>query len=93
MRARWKIVGLAGIAGVAATGVVIARTRRTQRDYAPDELRERLHRRLSEAPLMSGDGLATQTDAATTDGRRRESALGLGAGAFSSGYRALRRRR
>jgi hypothetical protein len=33
---------------VAATGVVVARKRRAQRDYDPDELRERLHRRLEE---------------------------------------------
>jgi hypothetical protein len=45
---RWKLLGLAGLAGVAATGVVLARTRRPQRDYPPDELRERLHRRLAE---------------------------------------------
>ena len=49
MRMRWKLVGLAGIAGVAATGVVVARRRRTQADYDPAELRERLHRRLAEA--------------------------------------------
>jgi hypothetical protein len=48
MRMRWKLVGLAGLAGVAATGVVVARTRRAQRDCQPDELRERLHRRLTE---------------------------------------------
>jgi hypothetical protein len=48
MRVRWKLVGLAGLAGVAATGVVVARRRRAQRDYPPDELRERLHRRLAE---------------------------------------------
>lgn len=48
MRMRWKLVGLAGLAGVAATGVVVARQRRAQRDYQPDELRERLHRRLAE---------------------------------------------
>jgi hypothetical protein len=93
MHARWKVVGLAGIAGVAATGVVIARTRRTQRDYAPDELRERLHSRLSEASLTSDNGLSAQTDIATTDDRGRESALGWGAAAFISGFRALRRRR
>ena len=46
----WKIVGLAGVAGVtAATGVVVARKRRAHRAYDPDELRERLHRRLAEA--------------------------------------------
>ena len=48
MRIPWKIIGLAGLAGVAATGVVVARRRRTQRDYTPDELRARLHQRLAE---------------------------------------------
>ena len=49
MRIPWKAVGLAGVAGVAAGGVVVARRRRAQRDYDPDELRERLHSRLAEA--------------------------------------------
>jgi hypothetical protein len=48
LRVNWKLLGLAGLAGVAATGVVVARRRRAQRDYDPDELRERLHRRLAE---------------------------------------------
>lgn len=48
MRARWKLLGLAGVAGVAATGAVVARRRRTTREYDPDELRGRLHRRLEE---------------------------------------------
>jgi hypothetical protein len=49
MRIPWKLIGLAGLAGVAATGaVVVRRRRRAQRDYSPDELRERLHRRLAE---------------------------------------------
>jgi hypothetical protein len=47
-RPSWKLVGLAGIAGVAATGVVVARNRRAHRDLPPDELRARLHRRLAE---------------------------------------------
>jgi hypothetical protein len=59
MRPRWKLIGLAGIASVAATGVVIARKRRARRDYDPDELRERLHRRLAEAST-SGRGSAAQ---------------------------------
>ncbi|MEA2191160.1 MAG: hypothetical protein QOI73_1281 [Solirubrobacteraceae bacterium] len=46
-RPSWKLVGLAGIAGVAATGVVVARNRRAQQELAPDELRERLHERLA----------------------------------------------
>ncbi|MDX6677389.1 MAG: hypothetical protein QOE31_1441 [Solirubrobacteraceae bacterium] len=45
-RPSWKLLGLAGIAGVAATGVVVARNRRAQHDVTPDELRERLHDRL-----------------------------------------------
>jgi hypothetical protein len=48
MRVPWKLVGLAGLAGVAATGVVVARKRRAHHEYEPDELRERLHRRLAE---------------------------------------------
>lgn len=45
----WKIVGLAGLAGVAATGVVIARAERKRRAYTPDEIRARLHARVDEA--------------------------------------------
>jgi hypothetical protein len=56
MRVPWKVVGLAGVAGVAATGVVVARRRRPQREYDPDELRERLHHRLQEVPPLPPDG-------------------------------------
>ncbi|SFB43908.1 hypothetical protein SAMN05216266_111146 [Amycolatopsis marina] len=45
----WKIVGLAGVVGVAATGAVIARGERRRRAYTPDEIRERLHSRVREA--------------------------------------------
>jgi hypothetical protein len=48
---RWlKVLGLAGFAGVAAGGVVIARAERRRRAYTPQEVRERLHARLAEAP-------------------------------------------
>jgi hypothetical protein len=49
MRPSWKLIGFAGLAGVAATGVIVARKRRAHRHYDPDELRERLHHRLAEA--------------------------------------------
>ena len=48
---RWlKVVGLAAFAGVAATGVVIIRDQRRRSAYTPDEVRDRLHARLAEAP-------------------------------------------
>ncbi|MFD7655768.1 hypothetical protein ACFV4N_17485 [Actinosynnema sp. NPDC059797] len=46
----WKLLGLAGVAGVAATGVVIARAERKRRAYTPEEIRERLHARLAGTP-------------------------------------------
>jgi hypothetical protein len=45
-----KVLGLAGFAGVAATGVVIARAERRRRAYTSQEIRERLHDRLAESP-------------------------------------------
>jgi hypothetical protein len=51
---RWqKILGLAGFAGVAATGVLIARAERQRSAYTPQQVRERLHERLAEAPAAS----------------------------------------
>ena len=55
MRIPWKYVGLAGVAGVAATGVVVARKRRAHVEYEPDELRERLRQRLSEVPALEDE--------------------------------------
>lgn len=48
MNVPWKLLGVAGVAGVAATGVVLARKRRNQQDYDHEEMRERLHQRLEE---------------------------------------------
>ena len=58
MKARWKLLGLAGAAGVAATGAVVARKTRISSDYEPDEIRDKLRSRLSESG--NGDG-ATPT--------------------------------
>ncbi|MDK3256512.1 hypothetical protein [Blastococcus capsensis] len=41
----WKLLGLAGLAGVAATGTVLARNERQRRAYSPDDVRSRLHER------------------------------------------------
>ncbi len=46
----WKVLGLGAFAGVAATGVVIARNERRRRAYTPDEVRDQLHTRLAQTP-------------------------------------------
>ncbi|GAB3385913.1 hypothetical protein RMN56_22025 [Micromonospora halotolerans] len=45
----WKLLGLAGLAGVAATGVVVARAERRRRAYTPEEIRDRLRERHAKA--------------------------------------------
>ena len=49
MRAITKWLWVAGLAGVAATGAVVARQERERRHYTPDEIRDRLHARYDEA--------------------------------------------
>ena len=56
MRPPWKIIGLAGAAGVAATGVLVVRRRRAHVEYEPDELRAKLHERLAEAGAKPAAG-------------------------------------
>ncbi|GAB3897121.1 hypothetical protein [Microbispora bryophytorum] len=60
----WKILGLAAFAGVAATGVVIARAERRRRAYTPEEVRERLRIRHAEAVTGS---VTEAVDAADTE--------------------------
>ena len=68
MQARtWKLLGIAGLAGVTATGVVVARRKRAQREYDPDELRAKLHARLAEVP-REGRGQAAASGAAEGGG-------------------------
>jgi hypothetical protein len=45
----WKVVGLAGLAGVAATGVVVARRERQRRAFTPEQVRDRLQARYAES--------------------------------------------
>jgi hypothetical protein len=45
----WKVLGLAGAAGVVTTGVVVVRAERRRRAYTPDQVREQLHMRFAQA--------------------------------------------
>jgi hypothetical protein len=47
----WKALGLAGLAGVAATGAIIARDQRNRTHLDPADIRARLHGRLAEASM------------------------------------------
>jgi hypothetical protein len=62
MRPPWKLIGLAGVAGVAATGVVLARRRRDQGAYDAEEVRDRLHRRLADVIPLGEDEEARSPD-------------------------------
>lgn len=57
----WKALGLAGLAGVAATGVVIARDRRQRTQLTPEEIRARLRARVDELEA-SGPAQPGSTD-------------------------------
>ena len=50
----WKIVGLAGLVGVVATGALVAKGERERRAYTPDEVRDRLQERLRTAEGREG---------------------------------------
>ena len=53
----WKIVGLAGVVGVAGVTAGVVAHNRSTREYAdvdPDELRSRLHDRLRQAEMATG---------------------------------------
>lgn len=54
----WKWIGVAGIAGVAATGAVVARNERQRRAYTPDDVRARLHERAAVIEQNAGNTVA-----------------------------------
>ncbi|MDG6103489.1 hypothetical protein Daura_35665 [Dactylosporangium aurantiacum] len=60
MKAKWwKVLGLAGVVGVAATGVVVARAERRRRAYTPEEIRDKLRQR--HAVAQSGTSRGSRT--------------------------------
>jgi hypothetical protein len=50
----WKLIGLAGVVGVAAGGVLVARDQRRRNAYTPNEIRARLQQRLAESEAGAG---------------------------------------
>ncbi|MGY2065707.1 hypothetical protein [Blastococcus sp. SYSU DS0619] len=64
----WKLLGLAGLAGVTAGGVVLARDERQRRAYTPDDVRARLHERAA-AAAPEPEEPAPATAAELTAGR------------------------
>jgi hypothetical protein len=61
----WKALGLAGLAGVAATGGVIARDRRRRAQLTPEEIRARLRAR------VDGAGAPDEAQPGSTDSSAR----------------------
>jgi hypothetical protein len=55
MRNVWKWLGVAGLVGVAAGGVLVVRDQRRRNAYTPDEIRARLHQRLTKSAGESAD--------------------------------------
>ena len=66
----WKLLGLAGLAGVAATGAVLVRDERRRRAYSPDDVRARLHERHAALTSEDPEPPAPTTPAEPTAGRR-----------------------
>ncbi len=58
----WKTLGLAGLAGVAATGAIIARNQRARTHLTPDQIRARLRQRVEEAERAGQNPGAESTD-------------------------------
>jgi len=50
----WKLLGIAGLTGVAATGAIIARDQRRRAQLTPEQVRARLQERI--ARIQSADG-------------------------------------
>jgi hypothetical protein len=64
----WKALGLAGLAGVAAGGVIIARDQRQRSHLAPDEIRARLQERAARLQDQASGELG---DSGSTDSSAR----------------------
>jgi hypothetical protein len=59
----WKALGLAGLAGVAAGGAIIARDQRQRAQLTPDEIRARLLERAGQDGAGPGGSGSTDSRA------------------------------
>jgi hypothetical protein len=64
---KWKILGVAGLAGVAATGVVIVRAERRRQALSPEDVRVRLHQRYE--AVEPGAAMPAASSGAAASGR------------------------
>ena len=77
----WKALGVAGLAGVAATGAIIARDRRRRAQLTPEEIRARLRQRVADSdPTGDSDpaGDPTPTGASHPTGGSADPGAQLG---------------
>ena len=66
----WKALGLAGLAGVATTGAIIAPNQRARAQLTPEEVRARLQQRLEEAQRNdSGSDSGSDQDSTESSAR------------------------
>ncbi|HET9900002.1 MAG TPA: hypothetical protein VFR46_02870 [Actinomycetes bacterium] len=68
----WKLLGIAGLVGVAATGAAVARSERKRRAYTSEEVHDRLRKRaaaLDSADSADGAGAPTDDDETRLDQR------------------------
>ncbi|MEQ4305636.1 hypothetical protein ABNF97_30365 [Plantactinospora sp. B6F1] len=66
----WKVIGVASVVGVAATGVVLARAERRRRAYTPEQIRDRLRER----HVAALDGATSTGSGPTADPNKSQTA-------------------
>lgn len=63
----WKVLGLAGVVGVAASGALVVKSERKRRSYEPDEVRTQLHQRFAAVAVETE---STESTTPVSRGRR-----------------------
>ena len=66
----WKALGVAGLAGVAATGAIIARNQRARAQLTPEQVRARLHDRVDQLEQAAQEGAAVDPPGSTDSSAR-----------------------